>query len=161
MKRFLIIIIIIPLLTLEKGHGQEDPVQFTVKEAPEWGNLFKRDSGWFGGDGIFAIPLNGKENMENSDTVKNMFLFSDTMFGLIKGEKLQPGFTMVNNSIAILDGHEPKESKIQFRVLKDKEGNPVSLFRPQHPVNGPDEYFWLGDGFVNSVNKALLLRLLR
>jgi hypothetical protein len=30
-----------------------------VEEAQEWTDLFGRSASWFGGDGIFAIPLNG------------------------------------------------------------------------------------------------------
>ena len=34
-------------------------LKFSVEEAKDWSNLFLRKSGWIGGDGIFAIPLNG------------------------------------------------------------------------------------------------------
>jgi hypothetical protein len=33
-------------------------LKYTVAEAPEWTALLNRSSGWFGGDGIFTIPLN-------------------------------------------------------------------------------------------------------
>jgi hypothetical protein len=36
-------------------------LNYKVEETPEWTELLKRKSGWFGGDGIFTIPLNGKE----------------------------------------------------------------------------------------------------
>ena len=32
-------------------------ISYTVKSAPEWTQLFYRKDGWFGGDGIFSIPL--------------------------------------------------------------------------------------------------------
>jgi hypothetical protein len=36
--------------------------EFTASPAPEWSDLFLRKSGWIGGDGIFAIPLSGKDS---------------------------------------------------------------------------------------------------
>jgi hypothetical protein len=38
-------------------------LNYKVEEAPEWTALLKRSSGWFGGDDIFTIPLNGKEHI--------------------------------------------------------------------------------------------------
>ena len=77
---------------------------FTVERAPKWTDLFKRSKGWFGGDGIFAIPFSGSDTHAD-DSV--LFLFSDTMVGEIVDGILQPGFKMVNNSIMILKGEEP------------------------------------------------------
>lgn len=136
----------------EKGE-----LKFRVEDAPEWTALFKRDSGWFGGDGIFAIPLDGKEILKDGDTTRNLFVFSDTMHGLIEDGELQEGFVMVNNSIAVLKGHDPDPKKMEFKVLKDENGDPATLFIPKTPETGKDDYFWLGDGFVNPADKATYL----
>ena len=60
-------------------------LNFTVEEAPEWTNLFNRTSGWFGADGIFAIPKNGVDKL--SDSAETVLLFSDTMIGEIEDGK--------------------------------------------------------------------------
>ncbi|MEO6818493.1 MAG: DUF4185 domain-containing protein [Ginsengibacter sp.] len=122
-------------------------ISFIVEEAPDWTNLFKRTSGWLGGDGIYAIPQSGID----SDTAKGetTILFSDSMFGDIKNGKLKPGATLINNSVGILTGGEPRPDKIKFYSDKLPNGSPKSLFIPSSPNTKPGEYFWLGDGFVN------------
>ena len=100
---------------------------FVVEEAEEWTALFKRSSGWFGGDGIFAIPLNGKE-YESSSQAKNLVIFSDSMIGEIEGDSLMPGFSMVNNSLAYLVGNYPTADNIEFHWAKNPQGKPQSLF---------------------------------
>jgi len=126
---------------------------FTVEAAPEWTALFKRDSGWFGGDGIFAIPLNGKDELSTGSTPENLFVFSDTMVGEIKNDSLQPGFKMVNNSVAYLKGEKPIAKNMGFKVASG-DGEVSAVFIPNTPNAKPEahEYYWLGDGFVNSAN---------
>ena len=87
-------------------------LKFTVEEAPDWTALFKRTSGWYGGDGIFAIPLNGKENVPASDTSKNLILFSDSMVGEIENGKPKTSKNIMHNTVAIIEGEEPKNEKI-------------------------------------------------
>src|SRR5699024_4541068 len=60
-------------------------IAFEVHRAPKWTKVFKRDSGWFGGDGIFSIPFSGKE-VKKGDTL--LFVFSDTMIGRIQNDSL-------------------------------------------------------------------------
>jgi hypothetical protein len=118
--------------------------EFTAVPAPEWSELFVRKSGWFGGDGIFAIPFSGNDS-EERDSV--LFLFSDTVIGEIEGSKLKPGLSMVNNSVAVLNGKRPDPTRLTFRVA----GNPGAFRAIFTPNDKPDKdtYFWLGDGFVN------------
>src|SRR5690606_8356875 len=108
-----------------------------------------RSSGWFGGDGIFAIPLEGNENVPSSSHSRNMVIFSDTMIGEIEGDSLMPGFAMVNNSVAYMRGFDPIERNVRFDWAKDIEGKPTSLFYPQTPSSEKGDYYWLGDGFLN------------
>lgn len=121
-------------------------VSYRVEAAPEWSNLFMRNSGWFGGDGIFAIPLN---NGSTAGEVKNMFLFSDTMIGEINNGELQPGFSMVHNSVAYLVGTEPDPNKMRFAWKKKADGSPATFFTPQTDDAEEEDYYWLGDGFLN------------
>jgi hypothetical protein len=138
--------------TLSCGRQQPDDKQaaampevnereFTASPAPEWSALFLRKSGWIGGDGIFAIPLSGKDS-QKSDSV--LFLFSDTMVGEIMGDSLKPGLKMVNNSVALLKGKTPDSTQIAFQVAGER-----AVFVPKMDKPNKDTYFWLGDGFAN------------
>lgn len=126
----------------------EDSLHFTVEEAPEWTALFKRQSGWFGGDGIFAVTRDGKENPGSAANSETVIWFSDTMLGEIEGDSLQPGFGMINNSVAVLKDGIPDATHIHF-LWKKKEGKNASVFVPQTPATQKGDYYWLGDGFVN------------
>ncbi|KAA3438781.1 DUF4185 domain-containing protein [Rufibacter hautae] len=139
------------------GKPQKKPVntdittlKFTVAEAPEWTALFKRNSGWFGADGIFAIPKNGVDSAGAGRNTETMLLFSDTMIGDIKDGKLSPGYKMINNSVAIIKGNKPAPENITFYWDKDEAGKHRANFIPQTPAAKPGEYYWLGDGFVNT-----------
>lgn len=120
----------------------DEKLDFKVEPAPEWTEVFKRDSGWFGGDGIFAIPYSGIDSKE-SDSI--LFLFSDTMIGEIQKDSLQPGYTMVNNSIAFYNKKE-KPSSTHFHLATNDKNENTAFFIPD---SGNNEYYWLGDGFVD------------
>lgn len=124
-------------------------LKFRVEPAPAWTALFKRSSGWFGGDGIFAVTRDGKEVEGAGGKSQTLIWFSDTLLGEIKEDSLQPGWVMINNSIAALDDGEPDENKIRFYWNKDDNGKPKSLVVPETPATKPGDYYWLGDGFVN------------
>lgn len=123
-------------------------VKFRVERAPEWTALFKRSQGWFGGDGIFAIPYTGVDNGAAAGD-STLFLFSDTMVGEIKEGKLQPGYKMVNNSVMTLRGTDADEANVKFMVNKTPAGEPATVFVPKTPATQQGDYYWLGDGFVN------------
>lgn len=122
--------------------------EFTVEEASEWTDLFNRTTGWFGADGIFTIPLNGVYTHDDSDNT--LFIFSDTMVGEIINGKLQPGSRMVHNSVAYLQGLEPKKENIKFYYDEDEQNRAETIFNPSTSETESDDYFWLGDGFVNT-----------
>ncbi len=125
-------------------------LKFTVEAADDWNNLFLRTSGWFGADGIFAIAKNGVDTMGAGRDGETTLLFSDTMFGDIVNDSLQPGYTMVHNSVAILKGNKAVKDNLQFYINKKRDGKPESMFIPNTPTTKPGDYFWLGDGFVNN-----------
>lgn len=121
-----------------------------VQSDAGWDKLLTRNAGWFGGDGIFAIPLDGAEYKQATEKTKTMFLFSDSVVADSIGETIQrKDFVMVHNCIAYLDGGEPDPDKFKFFINKDAKGQPTSLFVPNTPHSKPNEYYWLGDGFVN------------
>lgn len=134
----------------EAANTDIETLEFEVEEAPEWTALFNRTSGWFGADGIFAIPLDGKESIAAEPTTETMFIFSDTMIGEISDGEMQSGSVMVNNTVAYLNGREPKEDAISFHWAEDEEGRPLSLFTPETSSAEEGDYYWLGDGFVNA-----------
>lgn len=121
---------------------------FTVEEASDWNALFRRSSGWFGGDGMFVIPANGVDSA--SDDEESLILFSDTMIGEIEEDKLKPGYVMIHNSVASLSGSRPDSSRIRFHWDQKPDGKPESVFIPRTPATQPGDYYWLGDGFVNT-----------
>lgn len=123
-------------------------LHFTVEKAPEWTVLFNRKQGWFGADGIFSIPLNGIDTgSDENDTT--LLIFSDTMIGEIINGKLKPGYKMIHNSIAYFKGSVPKEENIHFIWDTTADGKPESIFKPATPAAQKEDYYWLGDGFVN------------
>jgi len=124
-------------------------LQFTVEEAHDWTNLFKRTSGWFGGDGIFTIPLSGVDSAGSEAKGTTLVLFSDSLIGEINDGKLDTPFVMINNSIALISGVEPKASNVSFHWPLDEQNTPKSLFVPSTQNSNLGEYYWLGDGFVN------------
>lgn len=122
-------------------------IDFTVVEDTLWTALFRRDSGWFGGDGIFSIPLKSKSIDKGSDSV--LFLFSDSVFGFVMDDSLHPGWRMTHNSVAYLDGNNPIPDKINFYSDSDDAGRPETIFIPRTSLAQEQDYYWLGDGFVN------------
>jgi hypothetical protein len=79
----------------EKTAADLTHLNFTIEPATDWTNLFVRTSGWFGADGIYAIPADGARSKGGKSNSKNMFIFSDSMIGEIEDGKMQPGAKMV------------------------------------------------------------------
>ena len=132
-------------------------LNYTVEEAPDWTNLFIRTSGWFGADGIYVLPSDGGRSKGGSADVKNMFIFSDTMIGEINNGKIMPGDKMVHNTVAYLDGDKPDNAKMNFHWATNDKGTPVNMFSPNTPSSKAGDYYWLGDGFVNTaLNKTYI-----
>jgi hypothetical protein len=124
-------------------------LKFTVEPAPDWTNLFNRKSGWFGGDGIFAVTRDGKEANGSAKNSETFIWFSDTMIGEISDSTLQPGWTMINNSVAVLNGGVADSASVKFVWDKTADNKPKSIIEPNTPATQPGNYYWLGDGFVN------------
>jgi hypothetical protein len=134
--------------------GVEPPVvgAYKIEPADDWSSLFIRSSNWFGGDGIFAIPLNGSDYDSKDDL---LFVFSDTMYGEVKDGVLQPGWEIPNNSLMILRGNEPKSDKADFFVKTGEDKKTKNVFIPDSPKAVTGDYFWLGDGLMDhSANKV-------
>lgn len=124
------------------------PITFSCEAASEWTALMERTSGWFGADGIFSIPLDGKETQQ-VEGKRTLFIFSDSYIGEVENNVPGPGNVMVNNTAAWLQGNKPDPSAITFTYHTDANGDPTSYFIPDNAQSRPGEYFWLGDGFIN------------
>ena len=128
-------------------------LNYTVEEAPDWTNLFIRTSGWFGADGIYAIPMDGARSKGGRKSSKNMIIFSDSMIGEIDSGKLKPGAVMVHNTVAYVTGDDPLETNITFSWAENSTGKAEPLFTPHTATSKPGDYYWLGDGFYNQATK--------
>ena len=124
--------------------------EYTTEAVPDWTNLFYKKSGWFGGDGIFSVALNGVDKQGTAANQKTLLWFGDTYIGDVNEEGVPlPGNVMVNNTVAYFEGIEPLEPNIQFQWKKSPTGEPETFFVPNNANSKPDQYYWLGDGFIN------------
>lgn len=135
------------------------PVKKMTQRAEDWEQLFNKDEGWFGGDGIFAVPMNGKEFVPAGEKDTTLFIFSDSLIklkGKIKDGKIKhEDYKMIHNSIGIMEGRDP-ENGITYHWIKDGEGKPHTVFEPAEKYKVTEDYFWLGDGFVNTAHDSTL-----
>jgi hypothetical protein len=133
-------------------------IKFSVEAAPEWSALLTRHDGWFGGDGIYTITLNGVENKPAKANDKILFIFSDSMIGKIENGTLTPGYKMIHNSVAWLNGNKPVDTQMKFYWDTDKKNQPETVFIPHTAQTDTSDYYWLGDGFVNQeMNNAIYI----
>jgi hypothetical protein len=133
-------------------------IKFSVEAAPEWSALLTRHDGWFGGDGIYTITLNGVENKPAKANDKILFIFSDSMIGKIENGTLTPRYKMIHNSVAWLNGNKPVDTQMKFYWDTDKKNQPETVFIPHTAQTDTSDYYWLGDGFVNQeMNNAIYI----
>lgn len=141
---------VIPACKTKSKTSLEQKFVFTVEQAPEWSAMFKRNHGWFGGDGLYTLTPDGNEQQGAANKQDVIMWFSDSMLGDIINDSLQNGDTMINNTVAILRGGKPDSSAITFSWKTAASNRPASVFTPESPASQQGEYYWLGDGFVNT-----------
>lgn len=124
-------------------------VEFSVKPAPEWTDLFRRSNGWFGADGVFSMTRNGKETIGAAANDSVLMYFSDTMTGRVVGDTAVQDFKMINNSFAWITSAKPSAQTVRLFYKQGPAGEPLNYFEPRTPLSQPKEYYWFGDGFVN------------
>lgn len=122
-------------------------ISFKTYAAPEWTDLFYRNEGWFGADGIFAMTLSGNESIGAGKKDSVLMYFSDTMTGTVVGDSAVENFKMVNNSFAWV--RNASHEKVDINYKTDENGYALSYFHPETPNTQEGEYYWFGDGFVN------------
>lgn len=129
------------------GFLSSQDFNYHVEPAPEWTNLFYRTSGWFGGDGVFSIGLDG--NDENDGSERTLVIFGDTFIGEVENGAPKPDYKMVHNTVAYVSGVIAEPENIEFHYKQDLAGKPVSFFDLENPNEQLGQFHWLGDGFVN------------
>lgn len=138
---------------------------YSITPSIEWTQLFNKQTGWTGGDGIYSIslPSDFKNNFIRKKSNNILFLFSDSIIDtLIDGKQTDNGFTMIHNAVAILNSKNPKRDNIQFYWPQKNNKTPASVFIPSdikdrqgNPVED-SIYYWLGDGIaIKNKNKPL------
>lgn len=133
---------------------------WTVERAKEWDALFDRTSGWTGADGIYSIPLSGNDAIGSASQTQTLFVFSDTFIGKVGlgGQRL-PGSTLINNTLALMNGSKPDRKTIKFFWRNDSAGKPQAVFIPTTPNSSVGNWYWLMDGL--SLNGKVYLFALR
>lgn len=140
---------IVPVKSQSKKLKSDTLVRFKTTAAPEWTNLFYRQQGWFGADGIFEMTLRGKESVGAGEKDSVLMYFSDTMTGTVVGDTAVQNFKMINNSFAWITGLKPSDKTVRIFYNQGANGEPLNYVDPKTPDSKKGEYYWFGDGFVN------------
>ena len=88
-------------------------LRIRVREAPEWTRLFQRTKDWTGSDGIYALPLSGRE-APGQLIGRQILVFGDTFIGDVDERGARKNYRMVYNTLADLEGGEPDEEQLHF-----------------------------------------------
>jgi hypothetical protein len=104
---------------------------YHVEPAPEWTNQFKRNNGWFGGDGIFTIAKSGRETNLSKNS-KVWFHFSDSFIGSVNNNIPDSNTIMVNNSLGYWENTGISPAPISFSIPLNNLDEPETstVFHP-------------------------------
>lgn len=104
--------------------------EFTITEEFDIDNIFRRNNGWAGADGVFSHVYGSKVH----------WYFSDTLVGKVNEKTRQrEEMIMVNNTIGVSQVETPFD--ITFMVNKNEHGEYTSYYIPEK-----EGYYWLQDG---------------
>jgi len=132
---------------------------YETRQANEWDDLFDRNSGWTGADGIYSIPLNEYDAPSNSPADSQLILFSDTFIGEVDSNNQRSNTSLVNNTLAVIQSNNPDPNEIQFFWRTDSLNAPKTVFVPNTPNANPGDWYWLMDGI--SLNHQIYVFALR
>ncbi|MCD4785933.1 MAG: DUF4185 domain-containing protein [Candidatus Eremiobacteraeota bacterium] len=106
--------------------------RFIVTKPAEYSSFFQRNEGWTGADGDYSVTLSKN---------KILWIYGDTWIGKIKNGK-HIDSTLVNNSIAIQHGKDPRQAKIKYYWKKNEGGKHQAFITP---TDGKG-WYWFYDG---------------
>jgi Domain of unknown function (DUF4185) len=121
-------LLLVALLILLASACQHQRPRFTVEGLPAYEALFRRSSGWTGGDGAFSTALGPK---------RFLWLFGDTFIGKVMDHR-HVDAVLVHNTLAIQVGKNPESASIAFYYGHSAQGKPVAFVRPCDGVG----WFW-------------------
>ncbi len=149
MVRTVSIVVLVAVAVLGGLAGSARAQAVSAVRASDWDALFDRTSGWTGADGIYSIPLSGRDAQGSVGPLdQTLFVFNDTFIGNVSstGARLA-GSTLVNNTLAVLRGGKPDPSAIQF-YWRTVAGQPEAEFVPTTPSTVSGQWYWPMDGIA-------------
>jgi len=88
---------------------------YSAVPSQAWTDLFDRNEGWTGADGVYTIPLSGVDLPCSAFGEETFWTFSDTFIGSVSADgRREPGWALINNTMALLDGGDPNPENIRF-----------------------------------------------
>lgn len=103
--------------------------EFVITEAYNIDNVFRRNDGWAGADGVFSHVYGNKIH----------WYFSDTLIGKVNpNTRLREEMVMVNNTVGVSLTQDP--FNIMF-LVNQKDNKYTSFYEPEK-----EGYYWLQDG---------------
>ena len=118
---------------------------------PDWDALFRSDPRWRGADGAYSLPLS---------PLVTLWLFGDTVVAPA-GDGTRSGATLVNNSLALQLGHDPRTARMRFywgqAAGASPEPAPGSKPRAFFEPPTPGRWYWPFDGARTPGGLALFL----
>lgn len=124
---------------------------FAVVKDETWSAIMQNNSGWTGSDGVFTIPMDGKEIYgSGADTT---ITFGDTLIDNVDPVtyKRTDDMHMIHNSSVFLPGSKPLLSDMTFTWGKNKDGTDNSLLNPPLEVQNNRSsagYYWPQDSVL-------------
>lgn len=124
---------------------------YAVIRDEEWTQLFARRDGWAGGDGLYSMPLDGRDNIPNP--VNTMFTFGDCLLGSdeSKNGRRSKDTRKIQNSLCVLKNGVPKEENVSFYWQKESDNTDKGALYPDLSIlKGfpKDVFFWIQDGVI-------------
>jgi hypothetical protein len=139
------LLLLLAFLSLFPLAACQSDLRFTVETLPRYEALFRRPSGWTGGDGAYSAALGGE---------RFLWLFGDSLIGEVRdGRRIHA--RLVNNSIAIQSGQAPGTASVDFFYQTLADGTPAAFVRPE---DGPG---WFWPGHAVRTGKGLYIFLLQ
>lgn len=124
---------------------------FAVVRDEAWSAAMMNNDGWTGSDGVFTIPMDGREVYGSGcDTT---ITFGDTLIDLVDSIDFHrsEGMHMLHNSCAFVPESKPDLSRMEFIWGRREDGSDLSLLNPPRSVlndTSSPGYYWPQDSLL-------------